>query len=115
MEPALATPWERLKALIFYCFPHHLLSRTTFWLTRQRLPFGEKLIKLFISAFKVDMKDAAIEDISQYSTFNEFFTRELKPSTRPVDEGTEYIVSPCDGKISMFGEACIRQYRLANR
>jgi phosphatidylserine decarboxylase len=103
MEPALATPWEKLKGLIFHCFPHHLLSRTTFWLTRQRLPLIEKLIKAFISAFKVDMKDAVIHDISQYSTFNEFFTRELKPDTRPIDKSAECIVSPCDGKISMFG------------
>ncbi len=103
MEPALDTPWEKLKGLIFHCFPHHLLSRTTFWLTRQRLPLIEKLIKAFIMAFKVDMKDAVIQDISQYSTFNEFFTRELKPDTRPIDKSAECIVSPCDGKISMFG------------
>ncbi len=103
MEPVLATSWEKLKGLVFHCFPHHLLSRVTFWLTRQRLPFLDKLINLFISAFKVDMKDAAIEDISQFSTFNHFFTRELKPGTRPIDENTSSIVSPCDGKISMFG------------
>ena len=65
MEPAIATRRERLKGLIFHCFPHHLLSRITFWLTRQRLPLLEKLINLFIKAFKVDMKDAVIEDISR--------------------------------------------------
>ncbi|MDW3095167.1 MAG: archaetidylserine decarboxylase [Gammaproteobacteria bacterium] len=104
MEPVAATSWEKFKGLIFHCFPHHLLSRTTFWLTRQHLPYMEKLISFFISAFKVDMKDAVIEDISRYSTFNEFFTRELKPNTRPIDSSTESIASPCDGKISMFGE-----------
>lgn len=105
MEPlVVATSWEKLKGLIFHCFPHHLLSRTTFWLTRQRLPYIKKLIELFISVFKVDMKDAVIEDISEYSTFNEFFTRELKPITRPIDNDTKCIVSPCDGKISMLGE-----------
>ena len=103
MEPALATRWEKLKGLIFHCFPHHLLSRTTFWLTRLELPFTERLIKLFISAFKVDMKDAVTEDVSRYKTFNEFFTRELKPETRPIDHKPDSIVSPCDGKISMFG------------
>ena len=104
MEPVVATPWEKLKGSIFHCFPHHLLSRTTFWLTRRQLPYLEKLINLFIRTFEVDMKDAVIEDISQYSTFNEFFTRELKPNTRPIDSSTECVVSPCDGKISMFGE-----------
>ncbi len=104
MESTLATPWEKLKSLIFHCFPHHLLSRTTFWLTRQRLPFVGALIKAFISTFKVDMKDAVVDDISQYPTFNEFFTRELKPGTRPINKSTECIASPCDGKISMFGD-----------
>ncbi|MFK7794390.1 MAG: archaetidylserine decarboxylase [Gammaproteobacteria bacterium] len=110
MEPALATRWEKLKGLVFHCFPHHLLSRATFWLTRQQLPFVETLIKLFISAFKVDMKDAVIEDVSKYSTFNEFFTRTLKPGTRPIDDNAASIVSPCDGKISMFGD--INQHTL---
>ena len=49
------------------------------------------------------MQDAEIGDISQYSTFNEFFTRKLKSDTRPIDQSTESIVSPCDGKISMYG------------
>ncbi len=104
MDPAISTSWEKFKGLIFHCFPHHLLSRATFWLTRQRLPYLEKLIKLFIHHFKVDMRDAEIEDLSDFTTFNEFFTRKLKSDVRPIDEGDKCIVSPCDGKISMFGE-----------
>lgn len=104
MDNSLATPWEKLKGLVFHCFPHHLMSRTTYWLTRQKLPFLEKLIKLFIKFFKVDMQDAAIQDIAYYSTFNEFFTRTLKEDSRPIDNSLPSIVSPCDGKISMFGE-----------
>ena len=103
MESSIATPWEKLKGLIFHCFPHHFLSRITFWVTRQRFPFVAQQIKAFIYAFKVDMQDAEIEDITQYPTFNEFFTRKLKSGVRPIDASMPSIVSPCDGKISMFG------------
>lgn len=104
MELSTATPWEKLKGLVFHCFPHHLLSRITFWATRQRLPFVEQLIQAFIRSFKVDMRDAMITDIKQYPTFNAFFTRKLKSGARPIDENPQTIASPCDGKISMFGK-----------
>ena len=104
MDQRLATPWEKIKGLIFHCFPHHIVSRITYWLTRQKLPFIEHIINAFIRVFKVDMQDAAIQDISQYSTFNEFFTRQLNEDARPIDHSMPCIVSPCDGKISMFGE-----------
>ena len=104
MNQSLATPWDKFKGLLFHCFPHHLVSRLTYWLTRRKLPYLEKMIQAFIRHFKVDMQDAAIQDISQYSTFNEFFTRELKSDARPIDTSMPAIVSPCDGKISMFGD-----------
>jgi len=104
MNQSLATPWEKLKGAIFHCFPHHAISRITYWLTRQRLPYLQHIIKAFIRIFNVDLQDTEIQDISQFSTFNEFFTRELKPDVRPIDRSMPCIISPCDGKISMFGE-----------
>ncbi len=110
MNQLLATPWEKLKGAIFHCFPHHAISRITYWLTRQRLPYLKHIIKAFIRIFNVDLQDAEIQDISQFSTFNEFFTRKLKPDARPIDDSMPCIISPCDGKISMFGE--IEKYTL---
>ncbi len=104
MSQLPATRWEKCKGLLFHCFPHHIVSRMTYWLTRQQLPFLEQLIKLFMRYFRVDLQDAAIQDIAQYSTFNEFFTRELKQGVRPIDHSMPCIVSPCDGKVSLFGD-----------
>ena len=104
MDSFLATPWQKLKGALFHCFPHHLLSRLTYWATRRRLPFNRHLIRAFIKFFNVDMDDAVLENIAAYETFNQFFTRELKPQARPVDHHPEVIVSPCDGKISMRGD-----------
>lgn len=46
-------------------------------------------------------------DMSQYkpkaySSYNEFFTREIKPEYRPVDGETGSLVSPSDGKLSLY-------------
>lgn len=37
-----------------------------------------------------------------YSSYNEFFTREIKPEYRPVDGETGSLVSPADGKLSLY-------------
>lgn len=38
-------------------------------------------------------------ETQQYKTFNEFFTRTLKPTARPIDTNPNSIISPCDGTI----------------
>ena len=43
--------------------------------------------------------DEAEKPISEYSSFNEFFTRRLKPGARPLGEG---LVSPADGRLMLY-------------
>jgi len=40
--------------------------------------------------------------IDDYTSFNDFFKRGLKPGARPVDEEPNSIVSPADGKVLAF-------------
>lgn len=47
------------------------------------------------------MDEAANPDINSYKTFNDFFTRPLKPGARPTAKA-DYIC-PVDGAISQFG------------
>ncbi len=47
------------------------------------------------------MSEAAEPDIERYATFNDFFTRALKPGARPL-AAADY-VWPVDGAISQFG------------
>jgi phosphatidylserine decarboxylase len=49
----------------------------------------------------VDMSEAANPDIASYPTFNEFFTRALKPGARPIAQAD--LICPVDGAISQFG------------
>ncbi|MBS9404319.1 phosphatidylserine decarboxylase [Halomonas sp. TRM85114] len=93
--------FSKLFSLIQYPLPHHLLSRLTGRLAECRLTWLKNaLIKAFIKQFKVDMREAAEPDYTAYATFNDFFTRELKPDARPLGEG---LLSPADGTLSQFG------------
>ena len=58
-----------------------------------------------MTSYGVNMHEAENEDIQSYKSFNDFFTRTLKPGIRPVeDQGPKTLVSPCDGRILCFGE-----------
>jgi len=95
---------ERIKGWLFHAFPHHLVSRITFRLTRLDTPLKYPVIWLVIRAFKVDMSEAAEPDPRRYATFNAFFTRALKLGARPLADGAEAIASPADGAVSQLGE-----------
>ena len=43
------------------------------------------------------------DTIKDYSTFNDFFTREIKPELRPVTGSKHEVVSPVDGIVVAFG------------
>src|SRR5690606_33159956 len=67
-------------------------------------PLKNFLIKSFIAIFKVDMSLARQPDGTAYKTFNEFFTRELRPDARPVNQDKNTIICPVDGSISQIGK-----------
>jgi len=58
-------------------------------------------IRWFVRHYGVDMSEAANPDIASYPTFNEFFTRALKPGARPLAAAD--LICPVDGAISQFG------------
>ncbi len=92
-----------LKTLPLYPLPHHLVSRAVLKLTRIESRFTAPAIRRFIKLFDVDMQDATQNDINSFKSFNAFFTRALKPTARPICEGSNEIASPADGKISAIG------------
>ncbi|MEO8155120.1 MAG: archaetidylserine decarboxylase [Rhizobacter sp.] len=59
------------------------------------------LIRWFVGRYGVNMGEAANPDIASYPTFNEFFTRALKPGARPLAAAD--LICPVDGAISQFG------------
>ena len=92
---------DYLKSGSLYFLPHHAISRIVYKLTRVESKFVPKSIKIFSKAFGVNLSDAIHPEPAHYKTFNEFFTRQLKPELRPL--ASSQLVSPVDGTISQFG------------
>ena len=64
-------------------------------------PLTTRIIRWFVGRYGVDMAEAANPDIASYRSFNDFFTRALKPGARPLAQAD--LICPVDGAISQFG------------
>jgi phosphatidylserine decarboxylase len=92
----------RAFVLLQHVLPQHAISRLVLAATRARSPwFKNALIGGFLRLYDVDMADAQTEQPLSFASFNEFFTRPLKPTSRPLAD--EAIVSPVDGTVSECG------------
>ena len=60
-----------------------------------------RAISRFVDYYRVDMQEAADPDIASYATFNDFFTRALRPGARPIADAA--VVCPADGAVSQLG------------
>lgn len=61
-------------------------------------PSSVKKIQDFVDQLDIDMSES-LKPISEFTSFNDFFYRELKPGVRPIGEG---LVSPGDGRLIAF-------------
>jgi phosphatidylserine decarboxylase len=94
---------DRLFVAMQYLLPQHLLTGIVYKLTRSRTPFLKNmLIRSFMQGFSPDMSDAVETDPLAYGSFNDFFTRPLRPGARQVDAGN-VLTSPVDGAVSQIG------------
>ncbi len=108
MQPALpllpefpALP-DRLAVLVQYLLPKLAITRFAGLIAQARAGrLTTLLIDRFVRRYGVDMGEAAEPRTDRYPSFNEFFTRALKPGARPI--ATAALVCPVDGAISQFG------------
>nr|WP_208300068.1 archaetidylserine decarboxylase [Aquabacterium sp. A08] len=85
-----------------YLLPKQALTSLAGALARRPLGgFTRRNIRNFVARYGVDMSEAAEPDIARYATFNDFFTRALKPGVRPF--AASDLLCPVDGAISQFG------------
>jgi phosphatidylserine decarboxylase len=97
----IATAWLWLWQ---HLLPKNLVSAVVYRATRCRGTWLKRpLTHWFAGAYRVDMSEAANADLDSYATFNDFFTRALKPGARPIDGGADRIVAPADGVLTEFG------------
>ena len=95
-------PTDRLAVLPQYLLPKGLLTRFAGRVAAARRGTATtRLIRWFVRRYGVNMNEAAEPDIAAYASFNDFFTRALKPGARPLADAD--LVCPVDGSISQFG------------
>ena len=93
---------ERLAVLPHYLLPKQALTRFAGWVAGARGGRATTaLIRWFIKRYGVNMAEAAQADPAAYASFNEFFTRALRPGVRPL-AAADWLC-PVDGAISQFG------------
>lgn len=93
---------DRLKIMVQHMLPKQWLTRLAGRVARGRHgTMTTALIGWFVRHYGVDMSEADNAEIGSYASFNEFFTRPLKPGARPLAKAD--FVCPVDGAISQFG------------
>lgn len=70
-------------------------SRAAGWLLSTRL--SKVFIKPFIRSSGIDMSQF---EETEYRSYNEFFSRRIKPGMRPICTAPEVLIAPCDSKLT---------------
>ena len=92
----------RLAVLPQYLIPKQALTAFAGWVAgHERGWVTTEIIRRFVRKYSVNMDEAFDSDISAYASFNDFFTRALKPGARPLASAD--LICPVDGAISQFG------------
>ena len=85
-----------------YFLPQRLSSWIIRKLTRiETVWFKNLFIRIFSKIYKVKLDEYIIQDSNSYTSFNDFFTRAIKPEARPITE--QDCIIPADGKIIALG------------
>ncbi|HEY0956717.1 MAG TPA: archaetidylserine decarboxylase [Roseateles sp.] len=93
---------SRLKVLPQYLMPKGAMTRLAGRIaSKPRGGMTTATIRRFVARYGVNMDEAAEPNITAYATFNDFFTRALKPGARPL--ATAPLICPVDGAISQVG------------
>ncbi|MDX1525937.1 MAG: archaetidylserine decarboxylase [Pseudidiomarina maritima] len=98
--------WDSVKIQAQHWTPKHALSRLVGRFAAAKAGwFTQLFIRWFIRQYKINMSEALHEDPRAYKTFNEFFTRQLKPELRPLKAAAKHeFAHPVDGAISQLGD-----------
>lgn len=60
---------------------------------------SKPLIKPFIRKNNINLSEYYTDNINSY---NDFFTRKIRPEMRNIDRNPESLISPCDSKLSVY-------------
>lgn len=96
---------DKVKITLQHILPKHALSRLVGKFAAAEAGwFTTWAINAFIKSYKINMNEAKLENATDFKTFNDFFTRELKPGVRQFSDDAQEIGYPVDGAISQQGD-----------
>ena len=76
---------DRLAVLPQYLMPKQALTTLAGKFASAQLgSLTTSVIRRFVARYNVNMAEAANPDITSYASFNDFFTRALRPGARPL-------------------------------
>lgn len=85
--------------------PHHLLSQFVSKFTHcENVTWKNFLIRQIATRYGVNWAESITQDLNDFKSFNEFFTRQLKSDVRPLTTEKGAISSPADGVVSQAGK-----------
>lgn len=85
------------------------VSKAAGWLLNQRC--SKILIRPFIQKNHIDM---SLYEEKEYSSYNDFFTRQIRKEYRPIAQEESALISPCDGKMSVYPVGEGSRFRIKN-
>lgn len=96
--------FNQVKIALQYLLPKQRLTQLAGWAAEKNAgALTHWVIRLFARHYGINMQEAQKSDLSAYASFNEFFTRPLKHSARPIDFAHNSLCLPADGMISQIG------------
>ncbi len=95
---------QDLTLLLMVILPKSLISRFFGYISFMHFPsfIMQPVIRAFASFYEINLSEAE-KDLKDYKSLNKFFTRGLRSGVRPISQGKHDVVSPVDGRISVFG------------
>lgn len=86
------------------CITRACLSRKFFskiYGRRQKQPASTRHIRPFIEKYDINI-DELEKPVSKFQNFNEFFTRKIRSSARPIAKDPETLIAPADGRLLVY-------------
>lgn len=102
-EPIYASPFFRWSYTTVpgglateLLFRHRCVTRLCGWYYKQ--PWSRRRIHAFVLRYNVNMEESA-RRVEEFTSFNDFFTREIDLATRPIHPDPRVCIAPNDGRI----------------
>lgn len=76
----------------------------------QNSRYSKSQIHKFVKKMDINLEEAERSMISEYKTFNDFFTRKLKPGVRSINAADDVVISPADGRVLAYQN--LREYQM---